>query len=522
MLLLHNGKLHNCSPVNTALAVHEGKIIAVGNDAEILNLASAETERIDLGGRYILPGLTDSHIHFDLYSQSLTKLHCVSLSRRQCLDQVKNRSEELPPGRWILGHGWNQNFWPEGYGTASDLDRVVPLHPVLMTDVSLHCAWVNSKALELAGIDADTPDPEDGLIQRDEKNHPTGILYDKAIDLVENVIPPLTLSERKQHLLTAQERLLRLGITSIHDFDRIPCFQALQELEREEQLILRVVKSLPVEKLDEAVEIGLRTGFGSDHLRIGPIKLFADGALGPQTAAMLSPYEMGGDNRGTLLLDAEGVCDIGCRAAQSGLSLAVHAIGDLATREVLLGLSKLREYEREHHLPALAHRIEHFQLVDAQYLELAAESNICLSMQPVHLYNDMQTADRFWGGRSRYAYAFNSLKSRHTSMVFGSDAPVENPNPFWGIHAAVARSMQGENESWYPEERLDLNSAIDAYTIAPARQAGLHNKLGELKPGRWADLLILDQHPYQIPPSDLYTLQPVMVMTNGQWYYRII
>lgn len=522
MQILFNGRLHAHSPINTAIAIQNGVIAAMGSDAEVLRLQAPGVECIDLGGRYVLPGMTDAHLHLDIYGKALTRLDCASHSREECLAQVKAKAQDMPAGEWILGHGWNQNQWGGGFGIASELDAAAPGHPVFLTDISLHSAWVNSIALQLAGIDVSTPDPAGGIIQRDAKGDPTGILFEKAVELVEKIIPEPTSADRKRSLLAAQLQLLRLGITSVHDFDGIPCFNALQELDQQGELLLRITKSLPMDQLEEAVELGLRTGFGSPHLRVGSVKLFADGALGPQTAAMLTPYEGSSHNSGKLLLTAGEILDLGKRAAISGLSLAVHAIGDRATREALHGLARLREYEAQHHLPGLRHRIEHLQLLDPQDLDTASRYRICVSMQPVHLYMDMRTADRHWGKRARYAYAVASLKSRQTSLVFGSDAPVENPNPFWGIHAAVARCVQGSEDAWYPEERIDLADTINAYTLEPAKLAGYQDQLGELKTGCLADLVVLDRDPFQVSPQELYTIQSMMVVVDGNWVHRTI
>ena len=522
MQILFNGRLHACSPGDTALAIHNGLIAAVGSDAEVLRLQAPGVDSIDLGGRYVLPGLTDSHLHLDIYGKSLTGLDCAVPTREACLESVKTRAQDTPAGHWILGHGWNQNQWSGGFGTFSELDAAAPNHPVFLTDISLHSAWVNSKALQQAGIVASTPDPAGGTIQRDANGKPTGILFEGAVELVEKNIPELTTAERKHNLLAAQQHLLRLGITSVHDFDGIRCFNALQELDQEGSLLLRVTKSLPVDWLTEAVAIGLRTDFGSQHLRVGSMKLFADGALGPQTAAMLDHYEGSRENFGKLLLTADEILDVGMQAAKSGLSLAVHAIGDRATQEALHGLVRLRAYENQHHLPELRHRIEHLQLLCPGDLEIASRYRIWASMQPVHLYMDMHTADRHWGKRARYAYAVGSLKSRQTCMVFGSDAPVENPNPAWGIHAAVTRSAQGSENSWYPEEKIALTDAIKAYTTEPSRLAGFQNKLGELRTSCLADLVVLDRDPFQMPPQELYTLKSLMVMVDGNWVCRTI
>lgn len=522
MLLLLNGKLHHLTPEHTALAISGGSIVAIGADPEILALDAPGVEKMDLGGRFVLPGMTDSHIHLEIYGAALNKLDCAVPSLQACLARVSARSRELPAGQWVLGHGWNQNHWSGHFGTAGDLDAASPDHPVFLTDGSLHTAWINGRAMQLAGVNASTPDPPGGMIQRDANGIPTGILFEQAVELVEKIIPPATAEERKRDLLAAQEKLLCHGITAVHDFDRIPCFSALQELDEAGDLILRVFKSFPVDHLAEAVSLGMRTGFGSPHLRVGPIKLFADGALGPQTAAMLSPYEGSADSYGKLLLTGDEIFETGVRAVKSGLSLAVHAIGDRATKEVLEALAKLREFEKRNQLPAPRHRVEHMQLLTPQYLEIASHYNICASMQPVHMYMDMRTADRHWGARSQYAYALATLKSLRTALIFGSDAPVENPNPFWGIHAAVTRCLQGSESAWYPEERIDLADAIAAYTIEPVRQVGLAGRLGELKIGQLADLVVLDRNPFQVQPQDLYSIEPAMVMVDGNWVYRVI
>lgn len=520
MLLLYNGKLHACSPAHTALAIDHQRIVAIGSDMEILNLSASDVTRVNLGGRYVMPGLTDSHIHLELYGLSLNMIDCANASRAQCLERVKAKAQETPPGRWIRGHGWNQNQWGGVYGNASDLDAVAPDHPVFLTDISLHSAWVNSRALERAGMHAGTPDPVGGIIQRDPSGKPTGILFEKAVDLVEKTIPAQDTSQIKSSLLVAQQQLLRYGITSVHDFDRISCFKALQELDLSGELTLRICKGIPVEQLPEIIETGIRGGFGSSHLRIGPVKMFADGALGPQTAAMLEPYESEASNYGTLLLHADEILETGQLATLNGLSLAVHAIGDRATQEVLNGFAMLRQFEQENHLPHLNHRIEHLQLLSPRNLDKPAQLGIWASMQPVHLYMDMDTADRKWGSRARYAYALQSLLLRNTRLIFGSDAPVECPNPFWGIHAAINRAHRETKlgtPPWYPQERINLSAAINGYTINPALQTGWDRILGSLAPGKLADLVVLDLDPFSIPPGELHALKPCKVMVDGKW-----
>lgn len=523
MIILYNGVFYGAPHGTTALAIEDQRIFAAGSDDEILALSLPGSICTDLEGAFVLPGLTDSHIHLDLFGQSLSMVDCGTSTKAECLGRVASRSLETSEGSWIQGHGWNQNLWESGHGTALELDAVSPHRPVFLTDMSLHSAWVNSEALRRAGITRQTPDPAGGIIQRDIKGNPTGILFESAVNLVEKLIPPLTISERRRNLLMAQEKLLGYGITSVHDFDRAPCFAALQQLEAEGVLLIRVLKSLPVEELDEAIALGLRSGFGNGHLRIGSIKMFSDGALGPQTAALLKPYEGTSDSFGELMLSSDEVFDTGVHAAAGGLSLAIHAIGDRANREVLDGLKRLRAYEEKNNLPHMRHRVEHMQLLDAADLRQAAELDVCASMQPVHMYNDMYTAERHWGARSANAFPIHSLLDAATRVVFGSDAPVENPNPFWGIHAAVTRQRRdtpaGEPR-WHPAECINLEDAIAAYTINPAMQAGSERLLGRLQPGYLADLVVLPRNPFQLAVEELHTLLPQRVMIGGDWVFQ--
>jgi predicted amidohydrolase YtcJ len=286
---------------------------------------------------------------------------------------------------------------------------------------------------------------------------------------------------------------------------------------------LRVVKSIPFDLLPRAVELGLRSGSGDDTLRLGAVKLFADGALGPHTAAMFDPYVDEGENRGILNLDGEAIFEIGCRAAESSLGLAVHAIGDRANHEVLNGLSRLRAYEREHGLPALRHRVEHVQLLHPQDAGRLSQLQVIASMQPIHATSDMTVADHCWGRRCQLAYAWQSQRHYGVRLAFGSDAPVESPNPFWGLHAAVTRRRADGSpgpDGWYPEQRLTFPEALEGFTLGPAYAAGMEDRLGRLAPGYLADLVVLGRDPFAGDPSELRTLQPVATMIGGEWVWR--
>jgi len=362
MILFYNGIIDSSQSKATALAVDGSRIIAVGSDTEVLDLAKFGCEKINLHGKMIWPGLIDSHLHFEMFSQSLSQVKCETDSIDQCLSLVKQKAQSIPNDDWVVGQGWNQNTWGT-FPTASQLDSVTLGHPAFLADKSIHAAWVNTKAMSLAGINKLTPDPVGGAIQHDHNGDPTGVLFENAVSLVESLIPAPTESQILTWMRQGQKELHRLGLTGIHDFDRASCFAALQTMHQQGELSLRVTKSIPVESLDEAITLGLKTGFGNEQLQIGSVKCFADGALGPQTAAMLTPYENTTSNMGTLLLTADEIFEIGMKATRHGLSLAIHAIGDRATNQVLNGLAMVRQYEIANELTHQKHRIEHLQLL---------------------------------------------------------------------------------------------------------------------------------------------------------------
>ena len=356
MLLLYNARIYTLDdsrPTASALAVEHGRVVAVGETNEFSSEFD-QAEKQDMGGRIILPGLTDAHLHLQQYAFSLQKIDCETDTLDECLSRVQERVRSAQPGEWILGHGWNQNNWfppwerGQGWGwpSAIDLDKIAPDNPVYLTAKSLHAAWANSAALKLAGITPASSDPTNGQLQRDDKGQLTGILLETAMELVSKVIPEPSVESIAEAIEQAQSLLWRMGLTGVHDFDRRDCFMALQQLHAQGKLKLRITKSIPLDSLAHAVELGLRTGFGDDWLRIGSVKAFMDGALGPRTAAMFQPYANEPGNRGILNMDAEELFEAGRQAVEAGLSLAVHAIGDRANHEVLDAYEQLRRFEQ--------------------------------------------------------------------------------------------------------------------------------------------------------------------------------
>lgn len=523
MKLLHNARIHTLDrkqPAASAVAIDRDEILAVGGDELLDEFERAEKQ--DMRGRIVLPGLTDAHLHLKHYALALQKADCETGTLEECLQRVAAHTKKLRDGEWALGHGWNQNSWG-GWPTAADLDRIAPDRPVYLTAKSLHAAWANTAALKRANLTASTPDPKDGQIQRDERGVPTGILLESAMQLVDGVIPEPSLDQVTEAIHHAQSVLWKMGLTGVHDFDRRDCFMALQALQARGDLKLRVTKNIPLDLLEHAVELGLRTGFGNDWIRIGSVKVFMDGALGPRTAAMFQPYEGEPHNKGILNMDGEQLFEHGRRAAEVGLGMTVHAIGDRANHEVLNAYQQLRAYEKEKGLPALRHRIEHVQVLHPDDALRLAQLDVIASMQPLHATSDMSMADRYWGPRVRLAYALRTQLDAGAHVAFGSDAPVESPNPFLGLHAAVTRRRADGSpgtDGWHPEQRLTVQEALEGFTLGAAYAAYSEYRMGRLAPGYLADLILLDKDPFACDPNEIKELAPAATMVAGEWVWE--
>ncbi|NJN79055.1 MAG: amidohydrolase [Anaerolineales bacterium] len=523
MKLLYNANIHtldSSNPKENAILIARHRILGVGEKEKLEAIAHGKLEKMDMKGKTILPGLTDAHIHIQHYALGLTKVDCETKTKAECLQRVSERVKNTKPGEWVLGHGWTQNEWDGIFPTKEELDAIAPNNPVYLTAKSLHAAWANTAALKLANITNDTPNPKDGAIERNEKGYATGILLETAMGLVSDIIAKPSIHEVEEAIEKAQPILWKMGITGIHDFDRRESFMALQSLHASNKLKLRVCKNIPVESVQQANELGLRTGFGDAWLWIGSVKAFMDGALGPKTAAMFQGYENDSNNKGILNMDGEELFEHACKAADVGLSMTVHAIGDRANHEVLNAYEQLRNYETKNHLPHLRHRLEHVQIIHPDDAPRLAKLNVVASMQPIHATSDMFAADKLWGERAKFSYGWRTQLNHGAILAFGSDAPVESPNPFLGLHAAVTRRRADGSpsvEGWFPEEKLSLSEALSAYTYGAAYTANAENRLGKLAENYLADLIVLDEDPFQVDANDLLTMQPSAVMINGEW-----
>jgi predicted amidohydrolase YtcJ len=532
-LLLFNGRvctMDSARPQTQAVAIAGNRILAVGSDADLRPLLQPSGWSVDLQGRTVIPGLIDAHVHFGW--------HCLAIHQGHLdLDNVPTKPEAVvhvaqavsrtPAGHWIQGGGWNKNIWADpSFPTAADLDAVSPEHPVVLEDKSHHATWVNSRALEVAGITASTEDPHGGEIVRDESGQPTGMLLETAAELIYEAVPEPDVDTMVAALFKGMVEAYSLGLTGFHDPGHPTVLAALQVLRAFGQLRLRALVHIPGDGLEAASKLGLRSRLGDEYLRIGNVKIFADGALNPQTGHMLAPYEGTTDHVGIPTHTAEELRDLVLRAHQAGLAVAVHAVGDAANRAVLDAIEHARQVSRRSRyasIPALPDRLEHAQILHPADLPRLAQLGVVASMQPIHATSDMEMAEHHWGRRCELAYAWRSLLESGTRLAFGSDCPVETLDPLAGIHAAVTRRRADGSpgpEGWFSAQRLTVAQAVAAYTVGAAYASGEGHLKGSLTPGKLADLVVLSHDIFEIEPMEILTVRVEMTLFDGQIVYR--
>jgi predicted amidohydrolase YtcJ len=524
-LVLYNGNIHTMDasePRARAIAIAGNRVLAVGSSIEMRQRLASDGQAIDLDGRTVVPGFTDSHLHFLSYGLSLTQIDLAEVpTLDQALSRVAARATETPAGQWLTGRGWDHSLWEGGaFPTRQQLDRVAPDHPALLRRKCGHASWANTRALELAGITAETPDPPGGAIDRDPiTGYPTGILKETASGLVSRLLDDPTLDEAMAAIQVGIAHAHKLGLVGVHTMEGETAFRAFQRLRAAGDLRLRVLMQIPLDNLDAAVQAGLESGFGDERLRIGGIKAFADGSLGAHTAYMLTPYEDEPENWGIPIATAEELEKVVRQASRAGLAAFVHAIGDRANREVLDAIEASR---RAGEGLQLRHRIEHTQILHPDDIPRLAQWGVIASMQPIHATQDMLVADAHWGTRSAGAYAFRSLLDTGAVLAFGSDAPVEDLSVMKGIHAAVTRRRANGSpgpEGWYPEQRLSVAEAVYAYTAGAAYASGEEAIKGTLSPGKLADLVVLSQDIFSIDPMAILETEVEATLLDGAVVY---
>lgn len=529
--ILYNAAIYTQNPAQpsaSAIAIHQGRIVAVGDDDTIRQLATASTTQTNLNGRRVLPGLTDAHLHWHAYSRKLRSVDLVDVpTKAEALRRVAERAAITAPSEWIFGIGWRKDIW-EGnqFPTVADLDAIVPDRLVYLVDRSGHAAWVNSLTLQKAHIHAGLADPAGGGFVRDAGGNPTGVLLEApAMRFVTEQMPPETAPLIADWMRDAQQHALKIGLTGFHDFDRPVCLEALQLLREVGDLGLRVVKQINVPYIEHAYHLGIRSGFGDEWIRIGGLKIFSDGALGPQTALMVEPYA-GSDNYGIAVTDKEEMHELVSKASRHGLLSTIHAIGDRAVHDVLDVFEAVRAQEADQGIPRTArrHRIEHVQITLASDASRLAQLDLIASMQPIHTTSDYEMVDRYWGERGVHSYALRTQLAAGARLALGSDAPLDDIDPWAGIHAAVTRRRADGSpgsDGWYPAQKLTLAEAIHGYTLGPAYAAMQEHQLGMLAPHYLADLIVLDRDIFaQEDPMEILSIKVLGTMVGGIWRYQ--
>lgn len=513
------------------LAVKDGRVVAIG-DEELLEELVID-RRYDLRGRTVLPGLIDSHGHILSLGSNLIQVDLRDLtSRTHAVAAVANYAHAHQDLNWILGRGWNQELWPDRrFPSRNDLDEVISDRPVWLVRVDAHAGWANSKALELAGINKDTIDPPGGQIIRDSEGNPTGVLIDTAMQLVQQVMPPVDEEQLVESAKLAFAHILELGITQVHDAGvnarELALFKRLAE---NDELPVRLHSLIAASEpaLPELVAAGPYRS-DNDRLQVRGVKVYGDGALGSRGAALIEPYSDDEENTGLLVTPEEQVKAIFELVHNHGFQINYHAIGDYTNRLALDEFSALlaEEIGADDTLSTWKndprHRVEHAQIVRVEDIPRFLELGIIPSMQPTHATSDMNMAeDRVGSERIAGAYAWRTFLDQGSLIAAGSDFPVELANPFYGIHAAVTRQDRENQpvEGWYPEQRMTVHEAIRSFTIDAAYAGHFDDVTGTLEAGKWADFIIVDQDPFAIDASDLWRIRVLHTFVGGDHSYR--
>ena len=505
-MILENGVVRTLDPSlpeSRALAI-AGHRVAGGVGVHETALASPET--VDLGGRCVLPGFTDSHVHFPTWALAQREVRldgCASLD--EALDRI--RAAEAP-GAWLRGYGWRDGDWADGQTPAKEhLDAVVADRPALMIAKDYHSFWLNSAALALAGGDLEV---EGGVVERDERGEPTGILREEAAWRFKDRYLDIPVHEYVDAMRGGMKLASARGVTCVHDKDGwLGAAGLWQRLDEQAGLTLRVWQSVPHENLPELRALSLRSGVGSPMLRLGYLKVFMDGTLGSQTAWML-------DGSGVQITSCDELAAIVTEAAAAGWPVGVHAIGDRANREALDAFERTRSVWQS---AGLRQRIEHAQCLAPEDLPRFAELGVAVSAQFTHAPSDRDLAERFWHDRLDGTYSFRSLLDTGALVANGSDAPVEELDPWAGVVAGVRRTLD-ERPPWRPEEALTLAQALHATCVAPAWLSHDERTRGTLVPGRHADLVVLDRDPFACESEELSQVQVVATMVAGRWVHN--
>ncbi|MEX0944668.1 MAG: amidohydrolase, partial [Balneolaceae bacterium] len=511
-----------------AIAVQDGKVLALGLESDIEENYPA-LRRIDGEGKTVLPGLIDAHAHvMGLGIRELDLDITGGSSLDETLEMIDQFADEHPDREWITGRGWNQELWEENeFPSATDIDRVVSDRPVYLTRIDGHAAWVNSLALELAGIDRNSADVQGGAIIRDESGDATGILVDGSMSLVRNLIPERTDADLELALELAIHEMVRLGITSVHDartdqkeWNRYKKFADEGILSNRIYAMIAGTGAI----FDEMAADGPVFGYSDDHLSLRSVKISADGALGSRGAALLEDYHDDPGNSGLLFYNQEELNRMLLKGASAGFQMNIHAIGDAANRQLLNAFQFINDELGNESQKELRHRVEHAQIVTPDDIPRFVDLNLIASMQPTHATSDMNMAeDRVGPDRIAGAYAWQTFLGQGTIIAGGSDFPVEHVNPFYGLYSAVTRQDHNGMPpgGWYSEHLMSRIEALRAFTLDAAYAAHQEDILGTLEPGKWADFILIDRDYFEVDASEIWQIEVLETWVAGEKVFSI-
>ncbi len=491
----------------------DGRVVATGTGK-----GPEAGTRIDGGGAVLLPGLIDAHGHVSSLGLAMSRVDLVGTrSLDEALERIAAFAEANPTLPWITGRGWNQELWTVAeFPSAADIDGIVADRPVYLGRIDGHAAWANTAALKAAGIDANTRPPPGGDIHRDDEGRATGILIDDAMNLVTRHIPEPDRIDRMKAIALAMEALASVGLTAVHDagiaMDDVRAYETLHDL-----------GAMPIRVYAMLDGIGTVRAFGppaatsDDKLIVRSMKLVSDGALGSRGAAMDEPYSDDPENHGLLIIDEAALTGRISEARDAGYQVNVHAIGDRANRVVLDAFEAVGARASERH------RNEHAQVVHVEDIPRFVELGIVPSMQPTHATSDKNMAEKRVGAdRLRGAYAWRTFLDQGSRIAGGSDFPVENENPFWGLYAAVSRQgLDGEPPGgWVPEQKMTREEAFRAFTLDAAWAAHMDDSTGTLEAGKWADFILVDQDPFEVDERRIADVKVLETWVGGERVWR--
>ena len=510
------------TPTAEAVAVLGDRIVAVGSSSDVDAWRGPHTRVIDAAGRLLLPGFNDAHVHFVSGGQQLTNVQLNDAATPQeFARRIGERAKITPKGEWILGGNWDETKWnPEQIPTKELIDPLTPDTPVFVSRYDGHMGLANSVALRLAGITAQTPDPPGGTIVRDAQGNPTGALKDAATDYIDKVIPPLTHDQRLKIVKRALAYAASLGVTSVQhmnpDYEDIAVYS---ELARRGELTTRIYAAPLITQVDDQAKLGIGHAFGGPYLRIGAVKAYADGSLGSGTAYFYEPFLNQGNNRGLLSDEMHPVSlmrDRYMKADAAGLQICTHAIGD---EGISIILDLYSDVIKTHGEADRRFRIEHAQHMAAKDFERFAQLHVIASVQPYHAIDDGRFAEAHIGhDRASRTYAFRTFLDHGVRLAFGTDWEVAPLNPLLTVYAAVTRAtLDGKNPGgWFPEQKLSVAEAVEAYTIGSAYAEFQDKEKGSITPGKLADMVLLSDDLFSIVPEKIRDVRVLQTIVGGK------